>query len=131
MITAIDRAHNNSKMCQHAYLTNQHKLYQLGYKIDPDVHLLSMKYVKDFKHDLITNTQVNTVHSVNECSYVHLLSTNKQKHFEEVENAASEVLYRCINCRKCQKCKNGNRIESISIKEEIEQDIINQSVSHC
>ena len=58
-----------------------------------------------------------------------LLSIHEQKSFDEVENAASQILYRCIDCRNCQKCKNNEKIESISIKEEVEQDLINQSVT--
>ena len=34
-----------------------------------------------------------------------------------------------MDCRNCSKCKNGERIEQISIKEEIEQEIINKSVT--
>ena len=129
VITAIDKAHNNEKMCQHAYLSEQFKLYQAGYQIDPDVHLLGMKYNKDFKHDLITKTMPNCDSRTEKLTSMSLLSIHEQKCFEEVENAASEMLYRCIDCRDCQKCKNDERIESVSIKEEIEQDIINHSVT--
>ena len=128
IITSIDRIHNGNKTCQHAYLSSQLQLFQFGCRIDPDAHLLSVKYNKDFKHDMITHTD-NDWQTVNNSLSTYFLSTDKQKQFEEVENAASEILYRCINCRNCQKCKSGDRIESISIKEEVEQDIINQSVS--
>ena len=83
-------------------------------------------------------TEVDRAHNKDKmCQYAyftdqyncHLISTNEQRRFEEAENAASEILYRCVNCRKCQKCRNGERIEYISVKEEIEQDIINRSVS--
>ena len=53
----------------------------------------------------------------------------KQKYFEQVENAATEVPYRCVDCRSCQKCKNGEQIELLSIKEEVEQELINKSVT--
>ena len=132
VITEIDKAHHNGNSCQHAYLTNQYKLYQAGYKIDPDAHLLGIKYNKDFKFEVANNIQscnTNNGHESQECSSCYLFSTNTQKYYEEVENAASEILYRCINCRKCQKCRNGEKIEYISIKEEIEQDLINQSIT--
>ena len=51
------------------------------------------------------------------------------KCFDIIENAASEITYRCPNCRKCQKCKHGEHIQYTSIKEEVEQDVINQSVT--
>ena len=101
-------------------------MIQVGYKIDPDIHLLSMKYNKDIKNEMATQlTEFTEIHDTS--CYLH--STLTQKYFEEVENAASEILYRCINCRNCQKCKNGERIENISIKEEIEQDLINHSIT--
>ena len=126
IITEIDKIHHNGQACQHAYLSNQYKLFQVGYKIDPDIHLLSMKYNKDIKNEMATQlTEFTEIHDTS--CYLH--STLTQKYFEEVENAASEILYRCINCRNCQKCKNGERIENISIKEEIEQDLINNSIT--
>ena len=127
VITAIDRAHNNEKACQHSYLSDQFKLFQIGYQIDPDVHLLGMKYSKDFIHDLF-HTQLECESNSENANHSSFLSIRDQKCFDDVENAASQILYRCPDCRNCQKCKNSERIESISIKEEVEQDIINQSV---
>ena len=50
-----------------------------------------------------------------------------QKIFETVENAASEITYRCVNCRNCKDCKINDKTEITSIREEVEQDIINKS----
>ncbi|XP_066919855.1 uncharacterized protein [Clytia hemisphaerica] len=49
--------------------------------------------------------------------------------FEEVEGAGSEITYRCPNCRNCNQCKYDESTEAISIKEEIEQSLINSSVT--
>ena len=49
--------------------------------------------------------------------------------FEEVEGAGSEITYRCPNCRNCNQCRNDESNEAISIKEEIEQSLINSSVT--
>ena len=49
--------------------------------------------------------------------------------FEEIENAGSEVTYRCVDCRLCKTCQNGPRIEAISIQEEFEQNLIEKCVS--
>ena len=57
-----------------------------------------------------------------------MLSSRKQKIFEEAENTGTEVMYRCISCRNCQGCRNGARIESISIRKEVERDLIDKSV---
>ena len=45
-----------------------------------------------------------------------------------VEEAGSEISYRCFKCRSCKTCNNHEQIELTSIKEEVEQDLINQSV---
>ena len=56
------------------------------------------------------------------------LSTS-MKVFEEVEASGSEITYRCPNCRTCNQCKHDESNEVISIREEIEQSIINSSVT--
>ena len=48
--------------------------------------------------------------------------------FEAVESAGSEISYRCSNCRTCKVCKEHEQYEMMSVKEEVEQDIINNSV---
>ena len=49
----------------------------------------------------------------------------KWKTFEEV---GSEIQYRCVKCRLCKDCKDHDHNEALSIREEIEQDVINRSV---
>ena len=49
--------------------------------------------------------------------------------FDEVESAGTEISYRCVRCCVCADCKNGERIECISIQEEVEQAIIDLSVT--
>ena len=46
--------------------------------------------------------------------------------FQESQDVGSEIQYRCIKCRACQDCKNCE--ECLSIREEIEQDLIVRSV---
>ena len=50
------------------------------------------------------------------------------KIFEEVENAGTEVTYRCIVCSGCTDCTKGPRIEEMSVQEEIEQGLIDKCV---
>ena len=50
------------------------------------------------------------------------------KQFDEVENAGTEVTFRCVECRSCQKCKNSTRLDAISVQEEIEQGLIERCV---
>ena len=55
--------------------------------------------------------------------------TIQQRLFEQAESTGCEITYRCPVCRTCQECKNHKKYESISLKEEVEQHIINQSVT--
>ena len=50
------------------------------------------------------------------------------KVFDEVERVGTEISCRCVGCRNCQECKRSSRIDSVSIQEEIEQDLINSCV---
>ena len=119
----------NKQTCQFAYLTQQYKLYRSGYQLNPDNHLLSSKQPIYFDVD-VPEIQIINQEPINiPCDSCHFLTSSQQKRFEAIENAASEILYRCINCRKCQKCRNGEKIEYISMREEIEQDLINNSVT--
>ena len=49
--------------------------------------------------------------------------------FEQVENTGTEASYRCVRCRGCPNCKKSARVDCISIKEEVESELINNSVN--
>ena len=51
------------------------------------------------------------------------------KMFEELENAESEISYRCSNCRNCKACKENSPADMMSLKEEVEEDVIKKSVT--
>ena len=51
------------------------------------------------------------------------------KRFEAVESAGSEISFRCVDCRSCKKCKQGPRLEEMSIEEEYEQNLVEQCVN--
>ena len=46
-----------------------------------------------------------------------------------IENAGTDISYRCINCRSCKECKKSAQVECISLQEELEQGLIDKSVS--
>ena len=48
--------------------------------------------------------------------------------FEDVENTGIEITYRCSKCRSCKVCKEHSTDEIISVKEEVEQNVINKSL---
>ena len=51
------------------------------------------------------------------------------KSFDEIDTAGTDVSFRCPECRNCRTCKKGQRIDAISIQEEIEQDLIERNVT--
>ena len=73
-------------------------------------------------YDIYNNDPENCTNS----SDIQIIKTQKQ--FSQVEEAGSEITYQCINCRTCKTCKDHDQTEITSIKEEIEQDMINQSM---
>ena len=50
--------------------------------------------------------------------------------FWQVENLGTEVAYRCITCRNCMKCKDGDLTEAISLAEEVDAALLEASVSY-
>ena len=51
------------------------------------------------------------------------------KDFNDLEKTGTEVSYRCVDCRDCSKCKQGPRVDMISVQEELEQELIERSVT--
>ena len=48
---------------------------------------------------------------------------------EGAERAETVCDYRCTDCRNCCNCKRGERYEKISLKDELEQALIEKSVT--
>jgi hypothetical protein len=51
-----------------------------------------------------------------------------ERRYFDLENVGSEAPYRCVKCRGCPICKKGATLEHQSLKEEREDQIIQQSV---
>ena len=51
-----------------------------------------------------------------------------EKRFNDSQDAGIDVSYRCVKCRDCPDCKISEQDEEISIREEVEQGVINRSV---
>ena len=66
---------------------------------------------------------------------VHTYSSNIQhvksheRRYLESEDIGTQAPYRCICCRGCNDCKNGDILEATSLKEEAEQLLIKNSVT--
>ena len=74
----------------------------------------------------LTSEKFNTCNSMNERHFVNR-QPKQSKFFEKVESAGREASYRCVRCRGCKDCGTGERIEFISIQDEVEEDVINCS----
>jgi hypothetical protein len=55
-------------------------------------------------------------------------ASREEKQFWKVEDLGTESPNRCVDCRNCSKCRNGEELEAISFKEEAEQALIEASV---
>ena len=51
------------------------------------------------------------------------------KLFEEIEKAGTIISYRCCDCRACKNCLKASRIDEVSILEEGEQHLVDNSVT--
>ena len=119
LIRYLQKIHNKLKgnhLSMSAYFTKIVNTYQNRFKIGLDVPLLGFEETK-----MLSYPQ-NDV-------YLTRKQLKFMKRFEEAESAGSEVSYRCVRCRGCPDCKRGERIDCISIQEEVEQTIIDKSVT--
>uniref|UniRef100_A0A7M6DQR2 Peptidase aspartic putative domain-containing protein n=1 Tax=Clytia hemisphaerica TaxID=252671 RepID=A0A7M6DQR2_9CNID len=89
------------------FISKQFRLYQTGYQLNPDVPLLC----------------TTRTYQVSNNSY-----PGQQSTFDIAESAGSKVTYRCTKCRSCVDCKSNGSIEATSIREEVEQELINKSI---
>ena len=112
-----------------SYLGKSHsRLYEGFYQLQNEMPLLGIK----------TEPNMFDIEEIREymCDSKNYLSnalTSKWspkcvKQFDEVENAGTEITFRCVECRSCQKCKNSMRLDTISVQEEIEQGLIERCV---
>ena len=94
------------------FVANQLNIYISGFQINPDVSLLCLEHSAATKEHFSNPTYIN-----------------KNLHFKEPENAGSEVSYHCSKCRTCNDCKTNESIVATSIREEMEQELINKSMT--
>ncbi|XP_066931129.1 uncharacterized protein [Clytia hemisphaerica] len=98
------------------FISNQLALFRNGYQVNPDVRMLG------YSATIGDVTSNNTLDEDDDVDVQKLIT------FNEAERAGSEWSFRCVNCRGCETCRNQPN-EIMSIKEETEQQIINDSVT--
>ena len=118
IFTAIEKQFYLQSNHQMTFLCNQEKLYRSGYQINPDVSLLGFKIDED-EGRILSENDTN--------KYLGHPSKEITK-FEEAERCGSEITYRCIRCGSCKTCKECDITEAVSIKEEIEENLISNAV---
>ena len=95
--------------CQ--FISNQMKLFKDGFQVNPDISLLGFK-------NGVTDVSLQSTYHVSKL----------EQSFKESESAGTDLSYRCIKCRSCKNCVENCTNESLSIQEEVEQDLITKSV---
>ena len=105
IFSEINRSMSNG-FSMRTFVANQLNLYKSGFQIKPDVPLLSLHRLKTTNHICVKDLD----------------------HFEELEKAGTEISYRCSKCRSCIDCKTNESIVATSIREEMEQELINKSL---
>ena len=81
--------------------------------------------------------QAGSVHfsSCEDCRvcYRHALASKRPpknlSRFEQLEETGTVISFRCDDCRACSKCKKSQRVEMMSIQEEVEQNLIEKCVN--
>lgn len=70
------------------------------------------------------------IHStVNDHARIYSIAKDEQR-FWDAENSAADADYRCVVCRNCQKCKDGDRQEKLSLNEEKEDFLIDNTLEY-
>ena len=107
----------SSQLEFHAFLDQQLQLFNSGFKICVD-------------HDAITLPVKQEVLIMDEATGKHqfTLVSSVLNEFEESDSAGTRIEYRCVKCRGCADCKSSEKVDKISLQEEYEQDLINNSV---
>ena len=126
VFTEIEKQSRGTHVSIESYCSKMLLLYQQGYKVSLDVPLLGSKRYEDVTSD----EQSEGSSGVFLNKKIGLKSGLKlQKKFDEIENAGTDISYRCVKCRDCPNCKSNERVEHISIQEEVEQNLIDRSVT--
>ena len=107
------------------FLAQQIQLYNTGIRICLDHDSLSVDNTYPHRLAIVdqeSDTRVlEVVLSCVVCKSKDLINA--------ADSAGSVIEYRCVKCRGCNDCKNGELIEKTSLIEEYEQHVINESVT--
>ena len=96
------------------FISDQYKLLKPGYQVNPDASLLHCKVEKDCFNDFLSNTHEIFEPSSEQMKQEQLHSSFLARNlnfFEEVENAVSEISYRCKSVKTVKFAKSTSRLK--------------------
>ena len=100
----------SANMSAAAFFSQEFQLYRNGYKVNPDISVLH------FRPD----------NALGDC----FASNSKPLElFQSVEDAGSEILFRCNKCRDCKTCKHHENIDNMTVDQEAGQLLIEASIT--
>ena len=104
--------------------------FGLGLFLSDATAVYREKWMAALGVSLIGNKELDLgVHeSWDQCLATNRAPSNMKLH-QQIEDAGTEITYRCVDCRGCSTCKTSGRIESISIEEEVEDSLIDNSIT--
>ena len=110
-----------------SYYTDAVIAYRAAYKFSTDESPFGEKCDFNFPEKETCGLQQKCLIDSNG-SYVAKRPPQCVKTFDEIDKAGTEVSFRCIDCRGCDKCKKSERVDAISFEEEVHQHIIEKNV---
>ena len=132
IIEEIDRKHYGGS---NNFINQQYQIFSCGYQVDIDIKMLGFKDELCEAESLECTSNQSETENIppenisNHCSHCINAVQAQIKKFNEIENAGSEIQYRCITCRNCKDCKNHDSNEATSIKEDVEDQLIKNSIN--
>ena len=140
VFTQIHKNLNETHLSMGAYISESVNIYKNSLQLSLSIPLLNGKAYECIEWDDLEANSKNlegrkkrkkvsnseTFKSAN--ANVSKRTPKLYKRFEEVEKTGTIVSWRCVRCRSCPECKVGERVDNISVQEEVEDAIIKKSV---
>lgn len=128
VVTELHRTLGNNYANTSAFITKCVEIYNEGFRMEVDTSFLRPK--NEIHHSLGDEVSI-LIDQTNDLNEAHVAKRPPKNFdiFEKVESAGTELTYRCVKCRGCPNCLKSKNVESISIQEEVEQEMIDKSVT--
>ena len=138
-IEGIDNIFSGNSLQYIIHLTQVMRTYKPRMEFFPDSkpHYNPVNFdIEDLEDYSINGLQV-TEEEQNEICCIHCMDHNDEifsiqkemKGFMKFNDTGLDLNYKCPKCRSCQDCTKGSGYESISLKQEQEQQLIKESVT--